>query len=304
MQTTAESSHTVPPEGAPDGRNDSRTGPRRDDVAANLHTHTRRCRHATGTVADYCTAAENAGLTILGISDHTPLPDGRWPTVRMDFTELPEYDRELEEARRRSRKLVVLKGMECEYAPEYRSFYREVLLGALGFDYLIGAAHSFPFNGEWVNAWGNTGEATMLRAYAAYLVESMASGLFAFMAHPDLFANACPRWNADTEACSREILQAAASLKTPLEINGYGLRKPMIDTPEGRRPPYPWRRFWETAADYEITVIANSDAHRPEDVAASIPEALSIAREYGLTVIEPAELLPARLVSRLAARGA
>ncbi|MCK5198693.1 MAG: hypothetical protein KAR21_10100, partial [Spirochaetales bacterium] len=69
----------------------------------NFHSHTWRCKHATGTVKDYVDAAISAvGATgrspllhespILGISDHTPLPDNRWSHVRMDMSELDAYE--------------------------------------------------------------------------------------------------------------------------------------------------------------------------------------------------------------------
>jgi histidinol-phosphatase (PHP family) len=54
---------------------------------ANWHTHTARCKHASGSVADYCAAAVAQGLADLGISDHPPFADGRWQSVRMDISE-------------------------------------------------------------------------------------------------------------------------------------------------------------------------------------------------------------------------
>ena len=48
-------------------------------ITKNYHTHTYRCQHASGDVEDYCEAAVEQGLQVLGISDHTALPDDRWP---------------------------------------------------------------------------------------------------------------------------------------------------------------------------------------------------------------------------------
>ena len=59
----------------------------------NLHTHTWRCRHAAGDVADYCLAAQAQGLTVLGMSDRAALPDDRWLNVRMSYGQLGEYSR-------------------------------------------------------------------------------------------------------------------------------------------------------------------------------------------------------------------
>ena len=42
-------------------------------MTENYHTHTARCRHATGTEEEYVLAAIDRGLKILGFSDHTPL---------------------------------------------------------------------------------------------------------------------------------------------------------------------------------------------------------------------------------------
>ena len=41
-------------------------------MIANYHTHTWRCRHADGTEREYVETAIEAGLKILGFSDHTP----------------------------------------------------------------------------------------------------------------------------------------------------------------------------------------------------------------------------------------
>jgi histidinol-phosphatase (PHP family) len=248
----------------------------------NYHTHTYRCKHAKGDVSDYCREAVAQGFTVLGMSDHTALPDNRWLGVRMDFRELPDYCRAIDQAREEFPELTVLKGMECEFADSYTSFYRDTLLDELQFDYLIGAAHFFPLNGEWVGSYGGADTVAGLRAYADYFIESMESGLFAFMAHPDLFGNCYHTWDLNTVSAAEDIFTAAADLKMPLEINGYGLRKPLIDTPEGKRRMYPWLPFWELAADYDVTVIVNSDAHRPQDVGGNMSEAAAIGERYGL----------------------
>ena len=111
----------------------------------NYHTHTFRCNHADGDASDYAEAALNKGFTLLGISDHTPLPDNRWLYMRMGLSALPAYVRAIEEAQSKYTDLIILKGMECEWAPEYHNFFEDVLLGQYGFDYLILGSHFFPY---------------------------------------------------------------------------------------------------------------------------------------------------------------
>jgi len=249
----------------------------------NYHTHTYRCKHATQDVAAYCESALQHGLTVLGISDHTALPDNRWSHIRMDINELPSYNQAVDDARAQFTDLRILKGAECEYAPEYASFFKDTLLDEHQFDYLIGAAHFFPLQGEWQSSYGNTNTLAGLQAYSQYFIESMESGLFAFMAHPDLFGNSYHCWDENTIAISRDIFTAAAELNMPLEINGYGLRKPKINTLDGERCMYPWLPFWELASEYDVSVIVNSDAHRPQDIIGQMQEAANIGSQFGLT---------------------
>ena len=111
------------------------------------HTHTFRCQHATGEVVDYARAAAAAGLARLGAADHTPLPDGRWGSVRMRLEELPAYEAAVAAARREVPELRVLQGMECDVGAEYFSWYRDTFL-ARGYDYLIASVHFRSRGGE------------------------------------------------------------------------------------------------------------------------------------------------------------
>ena len=256
-------------------------------IVRNLHTHTWRCKHATGTVSDYAREAVAQGLRVLGMTDHTPLPDGRWSGVRMDLADLPAHLAEVEEARREFPDLKLLAGLECEYAPEFQQFFRDEVLGKAGLDYLIGGCHAFPYGDGWIGPHGHIkNDLSRLCAYADYVTEALASGLFLFYAHPDVFGCSYMSWDENAAACARDICTASAALDVPLEINGYGLRKPLVTASEGKRRQYPLIPFWEIAAECGVRYVAASDAHRPEDVAASIPECHEIAARFGLREAE------------------
>ncbi len=252
----------------------------------NFHTHTYRCNHATGEVIDYARAAFNQGSNALGISDHAALPDNRWPEVRMPFDQLNDYEAAIESARNLMPQMKIYKGMECEYDAVYHNYFQDELLGERAYDYLIGAAHYAPLNGKWLFAFDKLGNAEALVAYGKYLAQMMETGLFAFIAHPDVFGCSNETWNSDLAACSRDILAAAEATKTPLEINGNGFRKTLKFTKEGKRHPYPWPPVWEMAADYRIKVICTSDAHHPRDVLANIDEGLAFAKTLHLETID------------------
>ncbi len=234
---------------------------------------------------DYARAAVEKGFTVLGMTDHTPLPDNRWRSMRMGMSALPAYLRAIEEAQEIYSKLTILKGMECEWAPEYHSFLKDVLLGEYELDYLILGCHLFPFQGRWLSSHGDIVDAKRLRAYTEFLVKSMQSGLFAFVAHPDLFGLSYLEWDKNTEKASRDILAAAQALALPLEINGYGLMERRIRTPQGERTAYPLLPFLELATDFEVQFIVNSDAHYPEYVDQGIEVGQKLALDLGLTLL-------------------
>ncbi len=250
----------------------------------NFHTHTYRCGHATGTVTDYVLAAIDSSLTHLGFSDHVPLPDDRW-NIRMPYGELSDYVEELEKADEEYGEIQIYKGAECEYFPGYVNYYQDELLGYYRMDYLIGAVHFLSLNGDWVNCYHAESSKPSLFAYTEDILKVIDCDLFDFVAHPDVFGAFYHKWDEEALACSKAILEAASSKKRTLEINSSGFRKEFIRTPDGSRQPYPLYEFWSLASDYDISVIVNSDAHRPEDVA-DFGVAYQMVEELNLTVAD------------------
>ena len=265
----------------------------KNPIASNLHTHTYRCNHAEGDVDDYCREAVKAGLDTMGMSDHTALPDDRWLGVRMPYVDLPAYMDSITRAQEKYPKLRVLRAAECEFDECYVEYFRDELLGKYKCDYLIGAVHFFPHQGEWVSPFMDLKDSKTMRDFTDYFIKSMASGLFAFMAHPDNFGASMPIFDDEAKACTRALCEAAVDLNVIWEVNGYGFRKAPVETPTGTRPPYPLEDFWNIVSDYPIRVVANSDAHRPVDVAANIDDALDLAQRYGLRVVDVDEVLAA-----------
>lgn len=274
----------------------------------NYHTHTYRCRHAQGDVADYVAAAAAAGLGELGFSDHCPYPDGRWRETRMDMADLPGYVAAVEAAKAaateaRAAEAVAAKasateaaaagqagptifsGLECEWAPEFEAFFRDEFLGRQKLDYLVAGIHNFIHRGEWRDTY-RISRAAELASFAETSCGAMESGLFSFLAHPDVFCYHWMPWDESAASCARDILATAARTGVPLEINGYGMRKAQVPDPEGPRRPYPREEFWRLASDYKITCVVNSDAHRPVDTAANLLDGREIARKFGLALIE------------------
>jgi len=249
----------------------------------NLHTHSWYCGHGVGELSEYVTAAEEQELDLLGFSEHCPLPDHRWPTSRMEFELLDPYLEECRQLQQSTDTLQILVGLECDYYPEYETWYREYILDKNRVDYLCLGVHSLPdASGQDVYMKHLPQDKRLLHEYTDLYTGGLSSGLFLFGVHPDLFASFYHVWDAEAIACSKEIIECAVAYDIPLEINGNGLRKSMIDTPSGRRRQYPLREFWELAATYPVQVTTNSDAHAPEEVNQGQWESFAFAKKCGV----------------------
>jgi len=252
----------------------------------NYHTHTYRCKHAAGDCLDYARVASQLGMEVLGFSDHTPLPDDRWLEVRMAAREIDEYEQAVQKAADAHPDLIVLLAVECEYVADYHSFFEDELLGSRGYDYLIGAGHYIGVDDHWYGSFSHAVAPGNLRLYVDQVIATIDSGLFAFIAHPDVYGCCNHLWNEDCRLAAHDICQAAVQADVPLELNGYGWRKPWIDTAEGKRAMYPWPRFWEIAAEEGVPMLINSDAHHPRDVGHGLAELGPMRDQLGLRTVD------------------
>lgn len=267
-------------------------------ITRNFHTHTFRCKHASGDVADYVEEARMVGLRELGISDHTPLPDGWRLSIRMEEEELPGYLEAIRQAQQSVDDIRIYAGMECDYFARYERYYREELLGRHQLDYLIGSIHAIPWQGE--DLWIRPGtpprfmmDAPKLRVYAEQMIKAIESGLFAFIAHPDLFSVSLFRWYPEVRTYIREILSAAESYAVPLEINTSGFAAARGKPDRYMPSAHPVEQFWEEAMNYRITVVIGSDAHSPASLTTDMRAGYRIAQKYGLTEAQLPFALPA-----------
>ena len=237
-------------------------------MIANYHTHTCRCGHAVGSDRAYVETAIRRGLTVLGFSDHVPMPfpDGRESRFRVPLRLLEDYVQSVLDLRDEyKRDIDVRLGFEAEYYPDlFEAMLR--LIEPYPVDYLLLGQH-FNDSGEDAYNPARPRGPEALGTYVDRVVEGMETGCFACVAHPDLFRFEGPEGiyvREMTRLCER-----AKALDVPLEINLLGLR-------QGRC--YPCDRFWPIVKELGCRVVLGSDAHDPGDVAE--PEQLRTALAY------------------------
>lgn len=254
---------------------------------SNFHTHTRLCKHGEGTPLEYALQAQKEGCSALGFSDHCPYPKSfneDYKFMRMDLEEIPLYKAMVQEARD-AVSFPVYTGYECEFDPSYKSWYEE-LLGTHKADYLILGPHYLSEGTAHIGTFDLDSPQKYIK-YVDQIIQGLSTGLFSFLAHPDLMMAKRQVWDENSHSYMKAILDAAVDLKIPLEINGAGIGREPSDTPAGMRYAYPYVEFWEMVKDTECRVVCNSDAHRPKDVIMNAWKARDFAGRFGITPIDP-----------------
>ena len=251
-------------------------------MKANYHTHTVRCHHAEGSEREYIENAIKIGFETLGFSDHTPwpYPDGFRSRVRMGMDEIEEYVGTLLNLREEYKdRINILIGFEAEYSPKYLDGLMNALR-SYPIDYLIMGPHFVPDEIEGFYTGAATNSIEKLVAYADSVVEGMKTGLFSYVAHPDLI-----NFTGDEGIYKKQmsrIIETAVDMNIPLEVNMYGF----VD---GRH--YPSDRFFKFAREFDPKFVIGCDAHKPGMIRQpeSMPDFVDFLKrnriEYGDNVI-------------------
>ncbi len=228
----------------------------------NYHTHTSRCFHANGTDEEYVLAAIEAGFDEIGFADHTAWKfDSDFVShMRMHESELENYCNSVKALREKYKTKISIKlGLECEYFSKYIPWLKSII-NKYEIDYII-LGHHFAGdeNGGAYNGFINTPEE--IYRYRDDVTEAMETGLFSYVAHPDLFMRGYDKFDEHCKKVSEDIIKTAIRTGTPLEYNLLGLKHGINDGKAG----YPHPEFWKIAAELKPEALVGIDAHTPSD---------------------------------------
>lgn len=221
-----------------------------------------RCHHAVGEDEAYIRAAIAGGFDVLGFADHAPWPYTRFVSnIRMTMDDFPDYLHSLRRLREAYRGQLELHiGLESEYFPTYADYLRR-LAESGDVDYLILGAHYTDSEEFTPYVAPLCREDDGVRQYAENCIRGMETGLFRYIAHPDLFMR--PRheddFNAACQDAARDICLCAKAQGMPIEFNLLGLQSQLTGAGRG----YPSPAFWNYVKPYAGDVILGVDAHDP-----------------------------------------
>ena len=235
-----------------------------------MHSHTYRCGHAAENkdIEDYVTEAIKYGYKKYGVSDHVFLPGIICPWIRGDYSLLGEYIDEFNRCKTLyGKQIEMYLGFECEWSVCYKKYY-ESLLRDRGFDYLICGQH-MGFN-ENFESYGyitddlEHQEPGLLR-YRDDIIGAIKSGLFLYIAHPDLFFMSCVEVTPLYAQITKEIIECAIEYNVPLEMNIHGILREKARKGV-RYLEYPCEYFWSQAAKTKVKIVYGGDFHDPNEI--------------------------------------
>lgn len=232
-----------------------------------LHTHHERCGHAEGQIRDYIEAAIQAGLTVIGISDHSPYfasdEDQPFPYIAMAKSQFPQYVEEVLQLKKEYEgKIDVLLGVESDFFPEHAEIYTNVYQ-KYPFDYIIGSVHQSGgvsiFNRNRWKRLNNQEKIQHKEEYYDLIQQSARSGMFQILGHIDAMKAYYPAFSDLPTPKVEETLKIIGENKLAIEINTSGKTKDVGGW-------YPSDSMLEMALHYGVNVTFGSDAHIPSRV--------------------------------------
>lgn len=252
----------------------------------NYHTHTARCHHASGTDEEYVLSAIKHGMKELGFSDHIPWSTHPGDKYRMDVSEVQDYFNSINELKEKYKdQIKIYVGFESEFILAEQDYYKYLFENKL-IDYMILGAHCHDYIDLDHSVESNPNKDNIIE-YAHHCAKQMSTGMFKYLAHPDVFMRRYGDFDEICEEVAHIICKASKENNFPIEVNGGGISKGIKEINGKERYLYPVEEFWKIASEYQCPVVIGADAHHPESLNNEIIQlAFEWAEKYNLNLIK------------------
>ncbi len=259
----------------------------------NYHTHTERCKHASGSDEAFVQSAISAGIEELGFSDHTPwnyAPSSfKGSNIRMFLDEFAGYKKSILALKEKYKDQISIKlGLEAEFFPAYMDWFTKFIKEE-EIDYVILGNH-FHGSDEDGPYYGHACDKDeLLELYKQDTIKALKTGIYSYLAHPDLFMRGRKNFDHFAKKVSREICEACKAMDVPLEYNLAGAEVSRMSHVQ----QYPHPEFWKIAAEVGNKAIIGFDAHSNRQLENEYyyKQALSHLDALGMEVIDTINFL-------------
>jgi histidinol-phosphatase (PHP family) len=250
----------------------------------NFHSHTQFC-DGKAAMEDFARAAAEAGFTDYGFSPHSPIPLAS--PCNMAMADVPAYLAEVKRLKALFPDVRFYSSMEVDYlSPQWGP--ANPFFASLGLDYIIGSIHFIPTrSGEMIDIDGRFERFArnmadkfdndiryVVTTYYRQSRDMVRAGGLDIIGHFDKVGHNASQFQPGIEdeqwyvdevmALVNDIIDA----RLTVEINTKAYAE------HGRF--FPAARWLKPIVDAGLTVVVNSDAHRPELIDASRAEGLAL----------------------------
>lgn len=246
-------------------------------MRVDLHNHTTRCNHATGTIDEYIKKAIELKIDVFGFSEHAPMNfDEKY---RLSFDEMDTYVSDVLTAKETYKNdIEILLGYEVDFLSGYMD---DRILNS-NVDYLIGSVHfldKWGFdNPEFIGGWENRNIDDIWKEYFEAIEQMAQSKKFDIVGHLDLIKVFKYLPKQDIRLIAKNALKAIKASGMTIEVNAAGLRKPIGE-------PYPSKQLLEEAYNLNIPITLASDAHAVDQVGYQYSQVEEMVKGIGYTEV-------------------
>ena len=240
-----------------------------------LHNHTTRCNHATGSMEDYIKKAIDLKIDIFGFSDHAPMNFDK--EYRMSLEQSYQYEKEVLILKNKYKNdIEILLAYEVDYMSNNQYIEEKILNSNV--DYLIGSVHfldTWGFdNPEYLKEYENKNIDDIWINYFNTIEEMAKTNYFNIVGHLDLIKVFKFLPKKDIKSIAYKALKQIKKSNMTIEVNSAGLRKPI-------KEQYPSRSLLELAYELDIDITFSSDAHSIEQIGFGYENNIRIAKSIG-----------------------
>ena len=273
----------------------------------NYHTHTKYCGHAKGDVEDYVKEAINLNMEELGISDHAPIPLNHGMTKEeweenycyenMDINTFDNLLKEIDNLKSKYN-IKLYKGCESEYLYNNDDWYKEL---RSKLDYMILGIHFFNGEGRVLDTYKDITYKNV-DCYYECAKRAIETGLFDYLAHPDLYLfdyksiNGKNEFDDKAKEICLKLIDLCVKHDIYFEINTNGL-KYSKDKNNRDLWLYPNIEFFKVVKEYmdknpnKLKLIIGADAHEPKALGNdNVKAVLEMVKDLKLDVLNKMEI--------------
>lgn len=273
----------------------------------NYHTHTKYCGHAKGDVEDYVKEALNLNMEELGISDHAPIPLNHGMTKEeweenycyenMDINTFDNLLKEIDNLKSKYN-IKLYKACESEYLYNNDDWYKEL---RSKLDYMILGIHFFNGEGRVLDTYKDINYKNV-DCYYECAKRAIGTGLFDYLAHPDLYLfdyksiNGRNEFDDKAKEICLKLIDLCVKHDIYFEINTNGL-KYSKDKNSRELWLYPNIEFFKVVKEYmdknpnKLKLIIGVDAHEPKALGNdNVKAVLEMVKDLKLDVLNKMEI--------------